>query len=42
MACSAVGRKKRTWKNQDVRMTGCTKFFNTAGHGHGKIAANTP
>jgi hypothetical protein len=27
MTCGAVGRKKRTWKNKDVRMTGCTKIF---------------
>jgi hypothetical protein len=27
MAHGAVGGKKRTWKNKDVRMTGCTKFF---------------
>jgi hypothetical protein len=27
MAHSAVGGKKRKWKNKDVRMTGCTKFF---------------
>jgi hypothetical protein len=27
MACGAVGGKKRTWKNEDMRMTCCTKIF---------------
>jgi hypothetical protein len=42
MVRGAVGRKKRTWKNKDVRMTGCTKIFVQPVVVMEKIAVKTP